>query len=372
MTTVAHTVLTHGDLAVRVECEDAATLRWLEEFLVPSLTVSADAPAQATVCLVADPPAYQALLARGPRPGGGLAGVFAFDSGLVELPWWSAPDDQPVAYEDGAQVFYRRVTATRIELLTDALQPSRRVSLLRAVREYFVTYAWAAGVAVVHGAALVAGGAGIAIAGAKNAGKTTLLMELLRGGAEALIANDRIVVSGDGSGLAARGIPTVVQVRRPAADRLPVLHALLVGAGADHRLPLAESGPRSRPADARPAVVLSVAQFAALLDVPLRAATRLDVLLFPRVEPDAEGLTLAALDAAEAARRLRACVWGGARPVVSELFTLPARPPALDLASLDAWCADAVGRLRVFECRLGRDADRPEHARRLLRELVGR
>jgi hypothetical protein len=372
VTTVANTVLAHGDLAVRVECEDAAALRWLEEFLVPSLTVSAAASAQVTIALVADPSAYQALLARGPRAGGGLAGVFAFDSGLVELPWWSAPDDEQVAFEAEAQVFYRRATATRVELLTDQLQPSRRVSLVRAVREYFVSDAWAPGVAVVHGAALAAGGGGIAIAGAKNAGKTTLLMQLLRGGAEALIANDRIVVSDDGAGLAARGIPTVVQVRRPPADRLPVLHALLAGAGADHRLRRAESGPRSRPADARPAVVMSVAQFAALLDVPLRAATRLDALLFPRVDPHAEGLTLAPLDATDAARRLRACVWGGARPVVSELFTLPGRPPALDVPALDGWCAGAVRRLRVCECRLGRDADRPEHAGRLLRELVGR
>lgn len=363
-----HAAFTHGEVTVRVECDDRAVLQWLEEFLTPWLIVDAARAPDVTVALRRDPSAYAALLARGPRPGGGMAGGFAFDSGLVELPWWSAPDDGLVAFEEAAALFYcRDAAATRVELLIAAEQLDHRVCLLRAVREYFVSHAWRADAAVVHGAALSVGDGGIAIAGAKHAGKTTLLIQLLRGARTALVANDRIVVSSAGDALTVRGIPTVVQVRRPPADRLPALHALLTGAEADHRLSLAQCGPRDRPPRrGNPPLVISPAQFAALLEIPLAAATRLDTLLFPRVEPRAAGLVLAPLAADDAAARLRACVWGGADPRLSELFVLPGRAPALDVAALDAWCAATVRRLRAFECRLGHDADRPEEAQQVI------
>lgn len=367
-----HTAFTHGEVTVRVECADPAVLDWLEEFLAPWLAVDARRAPDATVALRRDPAAYAAMLARGPRAGGGAAGCFAFDAGLVALPWWSAPDGGLAAFEEGAEVFYcRDAAATRVELLIAAEQLDHRVCLLRAVREYFVSHAWGAGTAVVHGAALAVGDRGIAIAGAKHAGKTTLLIELLRGARAALVANDRIVVSSAGDGPRVRGIPTVVQVRRPPADRLPVLHGLLADAEADHRLSLAQCGPRDRPPRrGTPPLVVSPAQFAALLEVPLAAATRLDALLFPRVEPRAAGLVLEPLAADEAAARLRACVWGGAQPRLSELFVLPGRAPGLAVAALDAWCAATVRRLRPFECRLGHDADRPEEAQRVIAAVL--
>lgn len=364
------TVLRHGSVAVRVEAEPEA-LRWLEEFLVPSLAVAPAAPAEVTVALRADRVAFDALRARGPRRDGALAGCFAFDSRMVALPWWAAAGER-IAYAADARVFYRVAPAgERVEVVSDSDDHMRRVPLLRAVREYFMSHAWAPGAAPVHGGALAVGGHGIAIAGAKNAGKTTLLMQLLRAGGAALIANDRIVVAAGGAGLAARGIPTVVKVRRPPAARLPALHELLRGSGANHRLRLAEAGPRSRPVDHLAEVVLSPAQFAALFDVPLEADCRLDALLFPCVDPAGEGLTIVPLAADEAARRLRDCVWGGATPALSELFVLPGRRAAIDVAGLPAWCAAAVRRLRVFECRMGRGADDPEAARRLLDGLAG-
>ena len=367
---------THRQLTIRVECAKPAALHWLDEFLTPCFAASDDARPDWTVALVADAAAHAAALARGARADGGRAGCFAFDDGLVSLPWWTSVDDARVVFDDAANVFYELAHAgARTRVLVDDERPPRRISLMRVVRELAVSHAWSPTSAVVHGAALAVGEQGIVISGEKGAGKTTLLMQLLLSGAAgALVANDRFVLDVGGAALVAGGMPTVVQVRPAPADRLPTLHRWFARPPYDHRLALNEPA-ASLPASAGRAplplpVQLSPAQFSAWLGVPRRGACRPAALLFPRVVADLDGIEVEALAPPAAATRLRRSLWGGSRTAISEVFALPARGESLDAGGLDRLCATAVARLRCFECRLGRGADHPAAARQLLERVL--
>ena len=72
-----------------------------------------------------------------------------------------------------------------------------RVRLMRVVREYFHNAALHAGGLVLHAAAVVHDGRAIAVAGRKGAGKTTMLLRLLRDANASFLSNDRVLVTGD-------------------------------------------------------------------------------------------------------------------------------------------------------------------------------
>src|SRR5262249_32950039 len=152
-----------------------------------------------------------------------------------------------------------------------------------------------------------------------------------------------------------RGMPTIVAMRPPSAERLPALHRRFARARGDHRLTVAELA-RSSAAAPSPGAPLQFtpAQLCALLGVPMRGETRPAVLLFPQVSEASVGVPLAALSPLAAAARLRTLFLGGTHPALSDLFDLSSKPGLLDRPTLDELCRTVVERLHCFDCRLGR------------------
>ena len=366
------TVFVYRDLAIRAECDRDEPLQWLSEFLSPAFDVRDHGAADCTVALIADRGQFEATRALGPRPDGTRIGCFALDGGMTTLPRWNGSADDEVLYDDEVDLFYGvSADRTRVRILGARERPARRIGLMRVVRELALSRAWSATSMVMHAAAVAVGERSIVIAGSKGAGKTSLLMELLLCRPDvAFVANDRVVIDID-TDIGLRGMPTIVTIRSPSADRLPELHRRLLPARGDHRLTVRELSLRDVPLRKSAAdLQLTPAQLCVQLDVAMRAQAHPAVVLLPQVCADSTGAELTPLPPPAAAARLRTLSLGGARPVLSALFNLPAKPGLLDRAALDALCAALARRLPIFECRLGRDADRPDVARRLLDRVL--
>ena len=71
---------------------------------------------------------------------------------------------------------------------------SARVRFMRVIREYFHNHALDRGRLLLHAAGVVQKGRAIAIAGRKNAGKTTAMLRLLERDDTAFLSNDRVLV----------------------------------------------------------------------------------------------------------------------------------------------------------------------------------
>src|SRR5262249_14269672 len=149
-------------------------------FLTPAFAVVPTSDADCTVTMLVDERHYRELLERGPCPDRPPVGCFAFDGRLVRLPLWAASSEERVIFDAESDVFYFvSPDRSRIRLVTARRHQSRRIPLMRVVREFAMSQSWAAGAVVFHAAAVVVGGHGILISGPKGAGKTSLLIHLL-------------------------------------------------------------------------------------------------------------------------------------------------------------------------------------------------
>jgi hypothetical protein len=109
------------------------------------------------------------------------------------------------------------------------------------VRELAANRAQRTGGLLLHAAAFAAGDQGIVVAGPKRAGKTTLLLHALSAASARYVSNDRVLVTADRGRAIARGVPTIVRVRRGALDRFPAVAARFASASYHHRLTLEEA-----------------------------------------------------------------------------------------------------------------------------------
>ncbi len=223
----------HFTISVAAPANDA---RWIEEFFGDSYAATGNEAALTSVGLASEerPPAGDVPI------GDRLA--FALDSGPIRLPAYRSSaherlvePDTGIAYEvsnDGARVTVRYGDCPP-QAQHGGQSPNRltaRVRLMRVVREYFHNSSLHAGGLVLHAAAVVHDGRAIAIAGRKGAGKTTMLLRLLRDANASFLSNDRVLVTGD---LApqAQAIPTVVSLRDGTLGLLPLLATRLSQAG---------------------------------------------------------------------------------------------------------------------------------------------
>lgn len=368
-------LFTYRGLAISVEASESAALAWLEEFLLPAFSVADGIAPACHVALIDDERAYQDAERRTASAESEPVACFALDSGPICLPAWRWSADERIIFDGDSQVFYLvNRDGSRIRVLADRPRPSRRIALMRVVRELATSHVWRGESLIIHGAAVAVDGRGLLIAGPKGAGKTsTLLHLLLHQPGTWFVSNDRVVVDFEPSAVLL-GMPTVASIREHTLGLFPGLEDRLRERNYDARLALSELTPRLagsvRGAEGR--VGLSPAQLCAAVGTPMLGGAPAGALLLPRVSQDEEGIQVMPLSARMAADAVRTHLVGGAVPAVSQVFGV-SRPchGGVDAAKLDRLSVALAEQLRCFECRLGRNAFRPEGAARLVDRVIG-
>lgn len=372
-----HRNFAYNGLTIRVYSGNPSHLFWLEEFLSPQFQLLGEGTSECIVSLTADDQLFREVFRRGARSDGGRVDCFALDSNLVRLPLWQSLGPDQIIFDPQFRVFYVVNTGgAETEMLTRANSLAARISLMRVTREYAMNHSHRAGCLIIHGSAFVVGDRGVIIAGPKRAGKTTLLIHALQGGAAAYLSNDRVVASFDGTAPMLRGMPTVVTVRRQTLEMFPDLLDRLLVRSYRSRLSLGEI----REAQLRPVqpdqdgnYYLSPAQFCDLLQVASVAQAQAEALVFPQVTGRSGSIELERLSSKAAAVRLADCLFSShSMQKVSAVFALSGSGAIPDRAMLEGLCLRLTSQVRCFECRLGDDAYRSAgSAARLIHDVVG-
>jgi hypothetical protein len=348
-------VFSFGGLGILVESVERSHLVWLEEFLTPHFEVRADAPHACRVRLVEDRRRYDAALAAG--PGDGALDAFALDGSVVRLPRWRGAKTR--LFDAEREAFYELAgPPLAVTILSAPGNWKGRTALMRVVRELATNHAQRAGGLLLHACAFAAGGRGVVVTGAKEAGKTTLLVHALHAPAVEYVSNDRLLIP-PGTPPRGRGVPTIVALRPEMLGLFPGLAERLAGTGYYQRLTLEEAAGRPTPAAGqrsdRPR--LSPAQLCTLLGVRARAEVEIAVLVFPTIAGEPGAFSLRRLSPAEVEAHLEGALFG-IRPGrwSSDVFTLAGDGPAPDRAALAERCRALAARVAGVECRLGLNA----------------
>jgi hypothetical protein len=346
---------TYGALPILVGAPCREPLRWLEEFLSPAFRAGPRDGYAASVTLREDSQHYRDMLANRPQTGIAPLDCFVNDSHMVELPAWASGAGTTTAFQEGFHVLYTVDPSARsVAILSPEHNPQARTALMRVVRELAMNRSRADGGVFLHAAALAIAGRGLLIAGEKRAGKTTLLLYLLRATGADYVSNDRVLLPSPASATL-RGMPTIVTVRPQTLAFFPGLRSELVTKSYFYRCTMAEAAVDQRPA--RPSsdgsFGLSPAQVGALLRVERRAECAPHVLLFPHVTGDASGGELRELAPGAAAARLRrALLSAELAKKTSDLVAFAGDSPVPDDA-VDDMCRALTARVTCVECRLG-------------------
>src|SRR5262249_53240785 len=149
----------------------------------------------------------------------------------------------------------------------------------------------------------------VAVAGPKRAGKTTLLLHVLRDPRARYVSNDRVLVSLDAAPPDARGVPTLVSLRRTTLDLFPELARRQAARRYHYARALDERAPG--PAQAKPdREVVTPAQLCRLTDTSPVGHGPLAAVVFPRLTGEPGGLALTRLSDREAASALTGALLG--------------------------------------------------------------
>jgi hypothetical protein len=363
--------LVYRGLAVRVDGVDD-DLAWLHEFLAPAFVARDGGDADWHVQLVSDATALARLQAHtaGAR---GLVSWLVLDRGPVRLPAWSDGAGGLLVRDDGAGAAYRiDAEQQRLDIVCAPHERTRRTALMKAVRELAMSSAWTPDSLVLHAAACADARGALLIAGPKRAGKSSLLLHLLRAPGMRLLSNDRVVVDCGTAPFAAHGMPTIVSLRHGTVEQLC---ATAADASAPFRYgytrTLAEAEASPPPTDSSPRPInVSPAQLSRLLGVDMIGSAVPLALLLPRVDPQAAGIGLRRLDAETAAAHLADVSFGAALPPhISDVLRSSTASVPDAVAVRRVW-RRLVERLRVFECRLGPDAYRTDPARAVVEPVL--
>jgi len=212
----------HDGLRINVGGPDE-DVAWLEEFLEPSFQTTSDGPVDATVSFESGgaPVAWE--------PDRTVC-AFALDSGPRHLAACGTDSGLRLRDPTSAVVYDVSERGRSVRLRLDGNRLDARARLFRVVREFAHNHSLRTGGMILHAAAVEIGGAAVAIAGAKSAGKTTLALRMLMGLSAGYLSNDRVVVRNAGSPTAL-GIPTVVAIRGGTRALFPGLSARLATSG---------------------------------------------------------------------------------------------------------------------------------------------
>jgi len=340
-----------------VATEATMHVEWLRDCLEPHFCAQAAHSGDWRVAFAADPDAYRALASQRRAPGDEIP-FFTLDSRLVALPRWNdRGTGDTVAFDAEFDVFYTvRRERREVDVLATDLRPWGRVALLRVVRELAMEEAVTAGGVFLHAAAFERDGIAYAIAGPKNAGKTTLLIHALTSGGTRFVANDRVLLVPSAHGHEVRGMPTLVNVRA-GTRAFFARHFDPHGFGPDSGcLTHAEREAERHCTVARrdEAMILNPRQFAESLGTLASTGGRLGAILFPVISAAHEGIEIAELPRAAARDHLASALF----PSVSRSHSQSAfggRPPgeSFERNRLSELAAERIPMLR---CSLGRNA----------------
>lgn len=349
-----------GSALIDVEVDDADAARWLKEFLTPWFEPIAPGKGQMTVRLTVSAAAFADLAGRQAGAICHPVACFALDSEVVSLPGWAA-DGSTVIADSGRGCFYR-LRPPHVEIIAPPGGRGVRVGLMRVVREFAAACMLRQPTVIdLHAAAFVVEGRAVLIVGPKEAGKTTLLVHALASGRAHLLANDRVFVDAGQAHAEAIGMPTLVSLRddtlrlfpnlrRDFPARPALLHAAELAAG--------DSG-LVEPGEAPPGFALSPAQLAARIGVGLVRRAPVAALVFPEISPAAGAWALEPVSPADAAARLRQCLYGARTdPRSATVFGEFAGGEGGPRAEQAALAHGLAVRLPLLRCCLGRDAYR--------------
>ena len=303
------TVVSWQGLRIGISAPAAADLEWLLAFLTPWFDLD-DGPADCRVELVADDAAYRRVEAdAGPRQ---LVHCFSLDSGALLLPVARNAGGDEVLFDARLRAAYLVERATRVvRIVAPAGNLSARFAAMRIARELAMERARSDGHLLLHAACLAAGDDALLVAAPKGGGKTSVLLGGLLDGGFRFVSNDRVAVRASAFGYVARGIPTLVSVRRATLDWNPPLCRRVESRVTRHWLTLDGETNARKPANwSASSVDLAPAQVCELLGVEARASARVRALVFPRL--DGTGASaVAELAPAEAADRMSGMLFGG-------------------------------------------------------------
>ncbi len=301
-----HVYFQYNGLTIKAGSSDRADLNWLEEFLCPFFELVDGPDYDSQVTLIGDSQRFEEMLERGPRSDGAEADCFALESSWIRLPLWDSPCDEQVIFDQEHKVFYRTKPDREIEILTAADNKNSRIALMRVIREFAMIHSAQRGGLLIHGAAFSVGDHCMIVAGPKRAGKTSLLMHALRSGKTRFVSNDRVLVLLEKAGAMARGMPTIVTIRRESLEKFPDFYSRLETTSYDFTFSLDERPDRSTCADREGRFSLSPAQFCRFLQVSPSAQHQIGALVFPRISATKGSLDLELLTFEKAFGRLRA------------------------------------------------------------------
>ena len=318
---VAEMVFSHLGMRVAVSSPEASDLQWLSESMTPAFSVDADVTSAAVrIHVVVDPKRHQRLLSAGPAEAGELVPFFGFDGHSAEFQRCAGVDN--CVQDSELRLFYTLAGAVAgppdspnppapiIEIIAQQWRASIRVALLRMLRELASQRLPARQCRQMHAAALENDAHGLLICGPRRAGKTSLLLHLLRARRTRYLANDRALLhlgAADDPWLS--GMPTVVSIRERTVRLLPSLdldgmhHWLARMTLAEARALAAPSDLEQRPASPQ-ALSLSPAHLLDWLAVESADSAPLGGVFFPEVDESIQGIRLARLGSEDIHARL--------------------------------------------------------------------
>ncbi|HNV03097.1 MAG TPA: hypothetical protein PLE61_12215 [Vicinamibacterales bacterium] len=302
-----------GRASLDADIDDPGAAAWLSEFLCPWAEPIQAGRGDVLVRFDAFSGAWDALARRRLAPAPSAFPCFALDSRVVCLPGWPEAGSTVVVDEE-FDCFYR-VANRAVHIVARPGCRRARLGLMRTVREILVSRALDGGTLLdLHAAAFAAGGRAVLLAGAKNAGKTTLLIHALASGHADFVANDRVFVSVDGNAAIAIGVPTIVSVRPWTAAAFPALqgdglsHAPTLSVGEDP--PEGSGGAASAPVGLPNGAAWSPAQFTHRLRVARARGGTVHAVVLPVIDPEVSTWALEPLAPAKAEALLGACLYG--------------------------------------------------------------
>ena len=333
-------------------------LRWLEEFLAPAFAVGPPDQSAWRVTVDEDEARYDAIVRRGPQAGAAPVACFALDKDWVCLPHWRSAQGLRTVVDEPARVAYEvDATGRCVTLVAPRGKTGVRTALMRVVRELAINHVRERGGLLLHAAALAVGNRGLIVAGEKNAGKTTLLVNLLRHGAARYVSNDRTMVSLKASPPSLHGMPTIISVRPGTLTFFPRFGEQLRARGFQYRLTVREAVGNEPPRPSNDGrFALSPAQFCALLSVERLGACAASAVVFPQIADDEQTIRLRQLDEREAAERLTRAVFGVAAAEDMECLLSVVGEPRVGNMAATRSIGQLVAAVPCFECRLGRRA----------------
>ena len=352
---------------IRVTSANPAPLTWLAEFLTPEFETVSDAAPDIAVHFDDAGATYDELVGLGPLAGADVVPGFALDTKTVALTPWqrrAGASASAVFREPDHGVFYELSADCRnIAVVARANKIWTRVALLRIVREFAQSRAMAAGAIAFHAAALGSNGRIVAIAGPKKAGKTSLLLHLLRVTGASFVASDRLCLVHGRCGMEARGLPTLIKIRGGSIELFPEAFESLENRPRLLCLTRDERAQPDHPAYAsplneEPRRILNPGQLTEVLGVGRLGHGALAAVIFPRVEAErAVPLTLSRLAPDAAFEAYEASLFRAGQPWLSQSVLLDETSQIrAENAGLDRFGRQLTATVPCYQCVLGAGA----------------